>query len=117
MIFRLSLFVSAIALAGCASMQTQPPGKHLVYRDSEGKPIRQFDYPSDDICRKVQAVAGRQAQCTTESISATMQAQAVLRYVPPGIDVPSHYANMNRCAVDTRELGAGVQLVAPCSQK
>ena len=74
-----------------------------MYRDTEGKPIRQFDYPSDDICRKVQAVAGSQARCTNDSVSDTMKAQAVLRYVPPGITVPSHYANMNRCAVDTRE--------------
>lgn len=115
---RSTFLVSAVViLSGCASMQVQPPGSHLVYRDTEGKAVRQFDYPSDDICRKVQAVAGSSARCTTESISSTLQAQATLRYVPPGITVPSHYSNMNRCMVDTRELGPGVQLVNACSPK
>ena len=108
---------AALALAGCASMPVPSAGKHLVYRDTAGNPVRQFDYPSDDICKRVQAVAGSAARCTNDSISTQMQAKATLRYNPPGLLVEGHYANLERCQTDTKSLGAGVELINPCSPK
>jgi len=121
---RLLLALSAVALvAGCASKppfvpgEGTVPGKHLVYRDTSGTPIRQFDYPSEDICRRVEAVAGRSARCQPESLSLQMQAKAMLRYNPPGITVHGHYPDMARCQTDTRTMAPGVELVESCSAK
>jgi hypothetical protein len=117
-ITRLSIVAAALVLAGCA---TQPDGgasasvgKHLVYRDSAGKVVRQFDYPDDAFCRKVAALAGRSARCQPES-AAGMQAKATLRYSPPGVLVQGHYADMARCQADTSTMSAGVELINPCS--
>jgi hypothetical protein len=115
--FRLPLLIVITALAGCVSMPQPSEGKHLVYRDASGTPIRQFDYPSDDICRRVQAVAGSSARCQNESLGQQMQARATLRYVPPGILVEGHYLDLTRCQSDTGSLGAGVELVNPCAAK
>ena len=121
---RLLLVLSATGVfAGCASMAPQVPGentvpgKFLVYRDTSGNVLRQFDYPSEDICRRVEAVAGRSARCQPESIGHTMQAKAMLRYNPPGIPVPGHYLDVSRCQTDTKALGAGVELVESCATK
>jgi hypothetical protein len=119
-LFRLAILVaSTVAVAGCAMQAQHPstPGKHLVYRDGAGAPIRQFDYPSDDFCRRVEAVAGRAARCQADSAGAQLQARATLRYNPPGVVIESHYATMVRCRADTATLSAGVQLINPCSQK
>lgn len=118
----LPLAVAAIA-AGCASTapfvpgENTVPGKFLVYRDTNGNVLRQFDYPSEDICRRVEAVAGRSARCQPESIGHTMQAKAMLRYNPPGIMVPGHYLDVSRCQTDTRSMGPGVELVESCAVK
>jgi hypothetical protein len=111
----------AALLAGCASAPTGPgasvpPGKHLVYRDGSGNVIRQFDYPDDAFCRRVEQMAGRGARCQAES-AAGMQAQATLRYNPPGIIVHGHYADMARCRADTSTMSPGVQLVDACKSK
>jgi hypothetical protein len=122
--FRLVFLLAAVAgLAGCAA--TRPyipgentvPGKYLVYRDTAGTTLRQFDYPSEDICRKVEAVAGQSARCQPGSIADSLQARATLRYMPPGILVHGHYPDMARCQTDTRQLGAGVELIDACSMK
>ena len=118
--FLVLLPVAAIA-AGCAT-PTVPgdptvPGKHLVYRDTNGNVLRQFDYPSEDICRRVEAVAGRSARCQPSSIAATMTAQATLRYNPPGFMFYGHYPNMERCRADTAKLAEGVELIQPCASK
>lgn len=119
----LFLLSTAAVLAGCAGMRpTIPgdptvPGKHLVYRDGSGNPIRQFDYPSEDICRRVEAVAGRTARCQPSSLESHMQVQATLRYNPPGILVHGHYPDIARCQTDTRTLAAGVELINSCSRK
>jgi hypothetical protein len=114
------LFIlAAVALAGCATQTNAPDapaGKHLVYRDTSGNVIRQFDYPDDAFCRRVEAMAGRGARCQAES-AAGMQAQATLRYNPPGILVHGHYANMERCRADTSTMSPGVQLVDACKSK
>lgn len=113
------LSAAAAVLAGCASQPSAPagpPGKHLVYRDSSGAVIRQFDYPDDAFCRRVESLAGRGARCQAESASG-FGAKATLRYMPPGVLVEGHYADMARCRSDTATMSAGVQLVNPCTGK
>jgi hypothetical protein len=123
LITRLSIVAAIAVLAGCAAQPTTtasvpagPPGKHLVYRDANGAVIRQFDYPDDGFCRRVESLAGRGARCQAES-AAGMQAQATLRYNPPGVLVQGHYADMARCRADTSTMSSGVQLVNPCTAK
>jgi len=115
---RLSLLALAAAfLVGCASQPSAPsgpPGKHLVYRDTNGAVIRQFDYPDDALCRKVEALAGRSARCQPDPV-AGLGAKATLRYVPPGMLVQAHYVDMARCRTDTSSLSTGVELVSPCA--
>lgn len=123
---RLSILAAALGvLAGCA---TQPstgaagsatataPGKHLVYRDSSGNVVRQFDYPDDSFCRRVEAMAGRSARCQAEP-AAGFTARATLRYNPPGVLVHGHYADMSRCRADTATMAPGVQLVEGCTAR
>jgi hypothetical protein len=116
LITRLSIVAAvAVLAAGCASTSTTASaGRHLVYRDGSGNVIRQFDYPDDAFCRRVESMAGRGAQCQAMS-AAGMQAKATLRYFPPGVLVEGHYADMARCAADTSTMSPGVQLVNPCS--
>lgn len=116
---RLSVLAAAAVLAGCASQPDQPAGpsgKHLVYRDSSGKVVRQFVYPDDDFCRRVEAMAGRGGRCQAEPAPG-FTAQATLRYNPPGVLVQGHYADMARCRADTSVMSAGVQLVDPCAAR
>jgi hypothetical protein len=114
----LTAIAAAAVLAGCASQPTAiTAGKHLVYRDTAGKPMRQFDYPSDDLCRRVEALAGNSARCQSVSASDNLQARATLRYMPPGVMVQGHYADMNRCQQDTGSLPPGVELVDACKAK
>jgi hypothetical protein len=117
LITRLSIVAAIAVLAGCASQTTVPagpPGKHLVYRDSNGQVIRQFDYPDDAFCRRVEALAGRGARCQADPASG-MQARATLRYNPPGVLVQGHYTDMARCRADTSTMSAGVELINPCT--
>lgn len=114
---RLSIVAVFAVLAGCASQTTVPAGpsgKHLVYRDGNGNAIRQFDYPDDSFCRRVEAAAGRGARCQTEPASG-LQARATLRYSPPGIVVQGHYADMARCRADTSTMSPGVELINACT--
>ena len=109
---------AAAILAGCASQPPAgPPGKHLVYRDGSGTVTRQFDYPSEETCKRVESMAGRQARCQLDSASSTMQAKATLRYNPPGMVVEGHYADLARCRADTGALPPGVQLINGCATK
>ena len=111
---RLSILAAIAVLAGCASTPPGPPGKHLVYRDGSGNVVRQFDYPDDAFCRKVESMAGRSARCQPESASG-LQARATLRYNPPGVLVQGHYADMARCRADTASMSPGVELINPCT--
>jgi hypothetical protein len=115
----LSIAATAAILAGCATPSSTPitAGKHLVYRDAAGKPMRQFDYPSDDFCKRVEALAGKTARCQADSSGGQLQAQATLRYTPPGVVVQGHYADMSRCKLDTDALPPGVELLAACKAK
>jgi hypothetical protein len=111
---------AAVVLAGCASQPTGPAGpagKHLVYRDANGALIRQFDYPDDAFCKRVEAMAGRAARCQPDSVSAQMQAKATLRYNPPGVIVQSYYADLARCQRDNSSMSPGVEIVNPCAAK
>ena len=113
---RLSI-VAVVVLAGCATQTSSIPpgaGKHLVYRDTAGNVIRQFDYPDDAFCRRVEAMSGRAARCQ-QTPAAGLQARATLRYNPPGVLVEGHYANMERCRVDTGTMSSGVELINPCT--
>jgi hypothetical protein len=113
---RLSI-LAALALAGCATQTSQAPagaGKHLVYRDGSGNVVRQFDYPDDAFCRRVETAAGRSARCQTQAATG-LQARATLRYDPPDVIVEGHYADMARCRADTTTMSPGVKLVKPCS--
>lgn len=118
LITRLSVVAAVAVLAGCASQATGSlapgAGKHLVYRDASGKVIRQFDYPDDAFCRRVETMAGRAARCQ-ETPAAGMQARATLRYNPPGVVVQGHYADMARCQADTGAMSSGVELLNPCT--
>jgi len=117
LITRLSIVAAvAVLAAGCASTSTTTAsaGRHLVYRDGSGNIIRQFDYPDDALCRRVESMAGRGAQCQAQPASG-MQAKATLRYNPPGVLVEGHYADMARCAADTSAMSPGVTLINPCT--
>lgn len=120
LITRLSVVVAAVVLAGCASQATNgggaSNGRHLVYRDTAGNAIRQFDYPDDAFCRRVQGLAGRGATCQTTPAEG-LQATAKLRYNPPGVLVQGHYADMARCRADTGTMSSGVELIDPCTAK
>ncbi|HET8747073.1 MAG TPA: hypothetical protein VFM98_15845 [Ramlibacter sp.] len=113
---RLSVVAAVALLAGCATQSGLAPGggKHLVYRDNAGNVIRQFDYPDDAFCRRVEALAGRAARCQPTP-AAGFQAQATLRYSPPGVLVQGHYADMARCRADTGTMSAGVELINGCT--
>lgn len=113
---RLGVLAAVVLAAGCASGPNLPPsaGKHLVYRDMSGNVIRQFDYPDDAFCRKVEGAAGRGARCQ-ETSAPGLQARATLRYNPPGVLVEGHYADIARCRQDTSVMSAGVELINACS--
>jgi len=116
---RLSVVAAIAVLAGCASapnIPAGPPGKHLVYWDGNGNAIRQFDYPDDSFCRKVESVAGRAARCQAAPAPG-LQARATLRYTPPGVLVQGHYADMARCRADTSSMSPGVELINACSMQ
>jgi hypothetical protein len=113
---RLSIVAAVAVLAGCASTNngtSGASGKHLVYRDSSGQVVRQFDYPDDGFCRRVQALA-RGARCQAEPATG-MQAHATLRYNPPGVLVHGHYADMARCRADTSSMSPGVEVINACA--
>ena len=115
-LYRIVLLAGAALLGACAATQQAegPPGKHLVYRDGSGVAMRQFDYPNDDFCRRVERMAGRAARCQPDSMGSQMKAQATLRYNPPGVLVEGHYADLERCRKDTRTMAPGVTLINAC---
>ena len=95
----LGLFIASTVIGGCAWL-AQPPdssGKYLVYRDAGGVPRLQVDYPTEEFCRKVAAVASRTSRCEANSLGSQLQARATLRYNPPGMLVEAHYPDVARC--------------------
>jgi len=115
------LLLGAVVLAGCAtqtpSVPAGPSGKHLVYREANGTPMRQFDYPNEAFCKRVEAAAGRSARCQADSMADKLMAKATLRYNPPGVLVESHYLDMARCQRDNSSMSPGVELVNGCAAK
>lgn len=112
------VFVNAAFVAALAACAVPPPagpsGRHLVYRDSGGTPIRQFDYPTQDFCKRVEGAAGRSARCQADPVTG-LQSRATLRYNPPGVLVEAHYSDLARCRNDTSSLAPGVQLIKACA--
>lgn len=107
----------AAVLAGCASTSGAPgvaAGQYLVYRDAAGTPIRQFAYPSAELCGRVQPLA-RGAGCEAAPVAAGLAARAMLRYDPPGILVEGQYSDLARCQADIRTLPPGVSVVGACA--
>lgn len=114
----ISLFaVSSLMLAACATQTPATSSKHLVYRDDIGLPTMQFEYPSEDFCHQVEAIASRNATCQPQSAGDQLRARATLRYDPPGMLVEAQYADMDRCRNATSSTAPGVLLVKPCSAK
>lgn len=111
------LLLSMLVLGGCASQPAATAGKHLVYRDASGTPTMQIDYPSEDVCRKVEAIASRNARCQAKSAESQLLARATLRYNPPGMLVEGHYPDVARCQAATAKTAQGVELVNPCTAK
>lgn len=111
------IVISALALAGCASQPPPVAGKHLVYRDAAGAPTLQIDYPTEEFCRQVEAVASRNARCQPQSVGSQLKAQAKLRYNPPGMVVDGHYPDVEQCQRANSVMARGVELLNPCTAK
>jgi hypothetical protein len=77
----------------------------------------QIDYPSEEFCLKVEAVASRNARCERKSAASQLQARATLRYEPPGMVVEAHYPDLARCQRENGSMAQGVQIVGPCAPK
>jgi hypothetical protein len=110
------LALSILLLAGCAA-QPSAAGRHLVYRDASGTPTMQIDYPSAEFCRKVEAIASRNARCQTHSEDKQLHVRATLRYDPPGMLVEGHYPDVSRCRSANSTMAPGVEIVNACSAK
>lgn len=109
--------LSLLVLGGCASQPPTESGKHLVYRDDKGTPTMQIDYPTEDFCRKVEAIARGNVRCQAKSADSQLHARATLRYDPPGMLVEGHYPDVARCETATAKTAMGVKLVSPCLAK
>ena len=107
-------------LAACATQPPADPGRHMVLRDMTGQLLMQFDYPTDELCAKTTAAMRGsiyKASCATASGAQPLGAHATLRYMPPGVLVLGHYADMALCRRMTAESSAGVELIKACSAK
>lgn len=88
-----------------------------MYRDSDRVPILQIDYPSEEFCSKVEAVASHNARCERDSAASQLHASATLRYDPPGLEVEGHYPDVERCQRANSRMAQGVALVKACAAK
>ncbi len=109
--------LATFSLTACVSMAPMGSGRHLVYRDTNGAPAMQIDYPTDSFCRHVEAVASGDARCQDRSVEDQLKARATLHYNPPGMTVEAHYADLVRCHVANGRMAAGVELLKPCTAK
>lgn len=109
--------LATLFLSACVSMKPMGTGKHLVYRDTNGAPAMQIDYPTEAFCRRVEAVASNNARCQEKSVDDQLLARATLHYDPPGMTVEAHYADLLRCHVANGRMAAGVELLKPCTAK
>jgi hypothetical protein len=110
----LVLAAAALALAGCSVVQRLTPGPHLVYRDPGGTPTMQVDYPSTDMCRRVEEIAARNAKCQEHSEADRLHARATLWYNPPNIDVQAWYTDVASCEKANSRMARGVHLRKGC---
>jgi hypothetical protein len=115
--FILFLPALALALAGCSALHRAAAGPHLVYRDTAGAPIMQIDYPTKEMCLRVEEVAARNAKCQEQSESGRLPARATLWYNPPDMEVQAHYTDLAGCQKANSRMAHGVHLRHPCSTK
>ena len=107
-------------LAACATQPPATPGRHMMLRDMSGKLLMQFDYPTDELCAKTSAAMRGtiyKANCDTTSQAEPLTARATLRYMPPGVLVQGHYADLAMCRRMTSESASGVELITACSAR
>jgi len=107
------LTIAAAALTGCATQNNT----HLVYRDANGAPSMQVDYPNAGFCTQVEAVAAGSVKCEGVSAASNLAATATLYYDPPGLDVIAHYPNLQTCEKANSRMAMGVKLMKRCSTK
>lgn len=108
---------ATLALAGCSVVQRIAAGPHLIYRDSAGTPTMQVDYPSTDMCKRVEEVAAKNAKCQEHSEADKLHAQATLWYNPPNIDVVAYYTDVASCEKANSRMARGVHLKQHCTAK
>jgi hypothetical protein len=108
---------AALALAGCSVAQRIASGPHLVYRDANGAPTMQVDYPSTEMCRRVEEVAARNARCQEHSEADKLHAGATLWYNPPNIDVQAYYTDLASCEKANSRMARGVHLRQHCAAR
>jgi hypothetical protein len=77
----------------------------------------QIDYPSEAFCRRVEAIASRNARCEAQSEEDRLQASAMLFYNPGGMTVQGHYQDVARCERANSTMARGVELARPCATK
>ena len=107
----------ALALAGCSALHQVAAGPHLVYRDTAGAPTMQVDYPTKEMCLRVEEVAARNAKCQQQSEADRLRAHATLWYNPPDMEVQAWYADLAGCQKANSRMAQGVHLRHPCSAK
>lgn len=112
--------LAAAMLAACATQPPEQPGRHLLVRDTSGKMLMQFDYPTDDLCAKTSALmrgSSYKAGCSQASSADALRGHATLRYTPPGVLVQAHYQDQAACRTMTTQLAAGVEMIQACRAK
>lgn len=108
---------AALALAGCAAVEQRIAGPHLVYRDAAGQPTMQIDYPTKEMCLRVEEVAAKNAKCQVHSEAEKLHARAVLWYNPPDMEVQAFYPDVASCKHANSRMARGVHLQQPCTEK
>jgi hypothetical protein len=116
---RFILLVPALTLllTGCSALHHAAAGPHLVYRDTTGAPTMQVDYPTKELCLRVEEVAARNAKCQEQSEAGRLHARATLWYNPPDMEVQAFYADLPACQKANSRMAQGVHLRHPCSSK
>lgn len=107
----------ALALAGCSALRQAASGPHLVYRDANGAPTMQVDYPTKEMCLRIEAVAAHNAKCQARSEAERLQARATLWYNPPDLEVQAYYADLAACRKANSRMAQGVHLRHACAAR
>jgi len=108
---------ATLALAGCSLVEQRVPGPHLVYRDASGAPTMQVDYPTKEMCLRVEEVAAKNAKCQLISEAGKLHARAVLWYNPPDMEVEAYYTDVASCQHANSRMARCVHLQKPCASR